>query len=304
MQATLARWLPPVVGPETITACVGLISDTHMPDRLAALPAAIFDVLHGVDLLLHGGDVGELYVLDQLSVIAPLVAVHGNDETADAKRELPYQQVIAIAGQRIVLTHAHYPDRAEELASRRDDAWRPKLERRSAFGHRAGAAVVVFGHTHIPMACQLDRVLLVNPGAIASGSHTWRQKRRTVALLFMRADRLPLVVHVDLAHPDRPFVPQIDWEAGFAAALGQVSESILAPDLEPDHQRLYAIARQAPGPSIGAIRRVAMRCWSGAQSYITRADLLAELEATPDLPPHVRAEFEALLQPRKDMVVE
>lgn len=296
MQATLARWLPANTEPETITACVGLIADTHMPDRLAELPPQIFEILRGVDLLLHAGDVGGLHVLDQLSAIAPLAAVHGNDETAEAQRELPYQQLIAIAGQRIVLTHAHYPDRAEELASRRDDSWRPKLERRLAFGHRAGAHIVVFGHTHIPMACQVDHMLLVNPGALAAGSHTWRQKRQTVALLFIRAGRLPLVVHVDLAAPDRPFVPQIDWEAGFAAALAQFGESILAPDLEPDHQRLYAIARQAFDPSIGAIRRVAMRCWSGEQPYITRADLLAELEATPDLPPHVYAEFEALLR--------
>src|SRR5258706_3402423 len=146
------------------------------------------------------------------------------------------------------------------------------------------------------MVCQMNSVVLVNPGAIASGSHTSRQKCRTVALLFMREDRPPLVVHVDLASPDRPFVPRTDWDGGFAAALGQFSESILAPDLEPDHQRLYAIVRQAPKPSISAIRRVAMRCWTGMQPYITRADLLAELDATPDLPSHVYAEFEVLLR--------
>jgi uncharacterized protein len=296
MHATLERWLPPDVGRDTIVASIGLISDTHMPDRLAELPPAIFDVLRGVDLLLHAGDVGELHVLDQLSAIAPVVAVHGNDETEEAQRELPYQQLIASAGRRIVLTHAHYPDRAEELTSRRNDTWRPKLERRMAFGHRAGAHIVVFGHTHVPMACQMDTVLLVNPGAIASGSHTWRQTCRTVALLFLREDRPPLVVHVDLARPERPFVPRIDWDAGFAAALGQFGESMLAPDLEPDEQRLYAIVRQAPKPSISAIRRVAMRCWAGTQPYITRADLLAELEAASELPPHVYAEFEALLR--------
>jgi putative phosphoesterase len=295
MHAALARWLPPDVGPETITACVGLIADTHMPDRLAELPRAIFDVLRGVDLLLHAGDVGELRVLDELSAIAPLVAVYGNDETAEAQRELPYQQLIAIAGRRIVLTHAHYPDRAEELDSRRDDTWGPKLARRAAFGRRADAAIVVFGHTHIPMTRQIDSVLLVNPGAIASGSLTWRQKRRTVALLFLRAEHPPLVVHIDLDHPDQPFVPQIDWQAGFAAALGQFSESILAPDLEPEREQLFAIAHLALAPSIGALRRVAMRCWAGTQPHITRADLLAELEATPDLPSHVLAEFRELL---------
>ena len=87
---------------------------------------------------LHAGDVGLLSTLDRLSVAAPVVAVHGNDERYDeAPRELPYQQVVAVAGQRIVLTHAHYPDLHEEMASRREDRWAPKLARRAAFGHRA-----------------------------------------------------------------------------------------------------------------------------------------------------------------------
>ena len=29
---------------------IGLVSDTHMPARCAALPPAVFDVLRGVDL--------------------------------------------------------------------------------------------------------------------------------------------------------------------------------------------------------------------------------------------------------------
>src|SRR5262245_5485989 len=128
------RFLPPELPAECVAARIGLVSDTHMPDRCAALPAALLDVLKGVDLLLHAGDVGELWVLDRLAAIAPVIAVHANDDTADAQRELPYQQVLAVAGQRIVLTHAHYPDRAQELESRRDDAWAPKLERRAAFG--------------------------------------------------------------------------------------------------------------------------------------------------------------------------
>jgi putative phosphoesterase len=117
-----------------------------MPERWAALPPALFAVLHGVDLLLHAGDVGELWVLDRLSTIAPVV-VHGNDDTEEAQRELPYQQIIAVAGQRILLCHCHYLAHAQEMDSRRDDAWTPKLDRRAALGQRAGAAVVVFGHT-------------------------------------------------------------------------------------------------------------------------------------------------------------
>src|SRR5262249_27446015 len=156
--------------------------DTHVPERCRTLPPAVFAALRGVDLVLHAGDVGELWVLDRLSALAPVVAVHGNDETAEARRELPYQQVIAVAGQRLLLSHAHYPDREEERASRRNDAWEPVLERRAAMGRRADARIMVFGHTHVPMACAQDGVLLVNPGAIASGNAITRQRVQTVAL--------------------------------------------------------------------------------------------------------------------------
>src|SRR5215468_1784844 len=94
------HYLPRGIPAESVVACIGLISDTHMPQRCAALPRTLADVFAGVDLILHAGDLGELWVLDLLSQFAPLVAVHGNDETADAQRELPYQQVITVGGQR------------------------------------------------------------------------------------------------------------------------------------------------------------------------------------------------------------
>jgi putative phosphoesterase len=270
-----------------------------MPDRCAALPPALFDALKGVDLLLHAGDVGELWVLDQLCALAPVVAVHGNDDTADAKHELPYQQVMAVAGQRLMLTHAHYPDRAQELESRRDDAWGPKLERRAAFGRRAGASIVVFGHTHVPMARRHDGILLVNPGAIASPNYVTRQALRSVALLFIRDDGAPFVAHVDLATPDRVFEPQVDWAAGFRAALDQCSESILAPGLADDIDYLEEHIRPLlPASALGELRdiwrRVSQRCWSGERAAITRENLLAELRAA-HLPGDARMRIEDVL---------
>ncbi len=212
------RYLPPELPENRIAARIGLISDTHMPARCAALPVAVFDVLHGVDLLLHAGDVGELWVLDRLSAIAPVIAVHGNDETAEVQRELPYQQLIIAGGVRILLTHGHHPDRAQEMEFRKDDRWSPKLARRAAMGRQAGARVVVFGHIHIPLTDEQGGILLINPGAIAAPNPTVRQRIQTVAILFIRDDGAPFVTHVNLAHPDRPFAPHIDWQAGFRAA--------------------------------------------------------------------------------------
>src|SRR5207248_7128523 len=129
-----------------------------------SLPAVVLDIFCGVDLILHVGDVGELSLLDQLSAVAPVVAVHGNDERfEEAHRALPYQQVVPAAGQRIVLTHAHYLDAAEEMESRTVDAWAPKLDRRASFGHRAGAQIVVYGHSHVPTDVEHRGVRLINP---------------------------------------------------------------------------------------------------------------------------------------------
>ncbi|HEU5318988.1 MAG TPA: metallophosphoesterase family protein [Chloroflexota bacterium] len=210
-----------------VAACLGLISDTHYGDRLDALPAVVHDIFRDVDLILHAGDVGRLQLLDELGRTAPVVAVHGNDEIfPETQRELPYQQLLHFAGQRIVLTHAHHPDQAQEMESRKDDAWTAKLARRAAFGHRAGASIVVYGHTHIPTDVLHDGVRLVNPGALASGNHKMRQARRTVALLHLHQNGGASVVHVDLASPDRPFTFHIDWPAGFRTAMLQFQEPL------------------------------------------------------------------------------
>ena len=300
------RYLAPDLRPSRILARIGLISDTHMPERLAELPTALAEALGGVDLILHAGDVGELSVLDRLSRIAPVVAVHGNDDTHEAQRELPYRQVVTVAGTRILLYHSHNPDRSKELAQRRDDAdaWGPKLARISEVGRRAGASVVVFGHTHIPMAHPHDGVLLVNPGAIASPNATTRQLIRTVALLYLLEQASPIVAHVDLADSQRAFVPRIRWDEGFGAALDSVNESILDPDLAADWELFESLARSTSrDPETfaalkRALLRAAHRCWSGERRAITRDDLGTELGGEVGLPEPIRGQFLAALDRR------
>ena len=97
-----------------------------MPERLAKLPESLATVFADVDFILHAGDVGELWVLDEISQIAPVIAVFGNDESEDAQRELPRQQVVTVSGTRIFLWHSHFLDRMEEMASRKGDNFYPK----------------------------------------------------------------------------------------------------------------------------------------------------------------------------------
>jgi putative phosphoesterase len=303
---TLARdrLRPPDVPAARVTACLGLIADTHMGDRGRELPAALFDQFRGVDLILHAGDVGLLTTLTQLSALAPVVAVHGNDERfEETPRELPYQQLVGVAGHRIVLTHGHNPDLSQEAEARRDDRWEPKLARRAAFGHRAGARIVVYGHTHVPTHVEYDGVWLINPGATASGGLDTRMRHHTVALLYLRDDGVPFSVHVDLDHPERPFAPWSDWAAGFKAARDAFEASILAPELAEDYFLLRGLVTTLDRPVLeavrAAVRTVAYRCWDGHQSEITRAELVAALKQSPTLPEEVRRQALDLLTARQ-----
>lgn len=291
--------LPPDLPVGRIVRRIGLVADTHMPKRCVAWPPAIFDVLGGVDLILHAGDVGELWVLDQLSAIAPVIAVQGNDESAESRRALPESQVIVVGGVRIVLTHGHLPDRMQEVISRADERWGPKLDHWAALGTRAGAPIVVFGHIHIPLVKRHNGILLVNPGAIAMGSAVTRQTHQTVALLYLRDDGRPFVVHVNLAQPDKPFAPQIDWDADFSAALAQFSAPILTPEmvilLPVLRERIWALPVVEQDPAWALWRGLASRCWSGERAAITRDDLLAALRVDVALSPVARAALTAVL---------
>ncbi len=91
---------------------LGVLSDTHIPHRLAALPPAVPEIFRAatVSLILHAGDVDEPDVLDALSAVAPVIAVRGNVHLASRSRSsshLPYAVHLEVMGQRIVLTHGH-----------------------------------------------------------------------------------------------------------------------------------------------------------------------------------------------------
>jgi hypothetical protein len=84
---------------------LGIVADTHVPQRLAQLPDRLADALRGVDLILHAGDITSRQVLIDLEKIAPVQAVAGNADLVG--HGLPLTRVIDIAGRRIGLVHGH-----------------------------------------------------------------------------------------------------------------------------------------------------------------------------------------------------
>lgn len=122
---------------------IGLISDTH-----GLVRPAVHDALRGVELILHAGDVGGDEVLDELALIAPVHAVHGNTDDP-ANPRLPASIDIVVGGLRIHVSHGHelgVPQPARLLA-------------------RYAAEVIVYGHTHRQLIMRAEGRLVVNPGA-------------------------------------------------------------------------------------------------------------------------------------------
>jgi uncharacterized protein len=81
-------------------ASIGLISDTHGLLRPEALVA-----LRGSDLIIHAGDVGKPEIIEQLRVLAPVVAVRGNIDKGDWASQLPLTAVVEAGSALIYVLH-------------------------------------------------------------------------------------------------------------------------------------------------------------------------------------------------------
>jgi len=144
---------------------IGLISDTHIPEACDRLPAAVFDALRGVDLVMHAGDVYVNQVLDELTAIAPVIAAIGNgDEGLDGHRfkldadddRVKMAHLVEIEGVRIGLAHAlPTPDETSERV------FQNAMQR-----HFGGPVdVLVMGHSHLEGVTRFGATLVVNPGS-------------------------------------------------------------------------------------------------------------------------------------------
>jgi putative phosphoesterase len=122
---------------------IGLISDTH-----GLVRAQVHTALTGVELILHAGDVGGDEILDELALIAPVVAVYGNtDAPGDPRLSAAIERTVG--GVRIHVSHGH------EVGS-------PTPAR---LLERYAADVIVYGHTHRQLVSRVGERLVVNPGA-------------------------------------------------------------------------------------------------------------------------------------------
>jgi putative phosphoesterase len=135
---------------------IGVLSDTHVPTIVPALPPVIYDIFKGVDLILHAGDIVDLSVLDDLGAIAPVEAVAGNVDGFEVHARLPQKKVLALGKFTAGLIHGKY-----------------KLDVQQAMIRKEFNAVdlIVYGHSHHAFWGVVDGVYFLNPGSPTDKRH-------------------------------------------------------------------------------------------------------------------------------------
>jgi hypothetical protein len=119
---------------------IGLISDTHGLLRPAAVAA-----FHGVERIIHAGDIDTPGVLQALRTLAPVTAVRGNVDRGPWASDLPTTATLTIEQVSIYVLHS--------------------LQDLDLVPEMAGFRVVVSGHSHRPAIQERNGVLYVNPGS-------------------------------------------------------------------------------------------------------------------------------------------
>ena len=147
---------------------IGLISDTHITEKRGKLSKQVLDSFKGVDLILHAGDITTPDVLDTLNLIAPTIAVEGNNDRK-GKLDLNPIESVEIDDLKIVLVHG------DKLPSNKIDELKiiltysnipkGKIERYYAFAQKHNADILISGHTHKPHFEKVENTLLINPGS-------------------------------------------------------------------------------------------------------------------------------------------
>lgn len=132
---------------------IGVISDTHIPDRASDIPQEILEDFKNVDMVIHVGDLVELSVIKQLKTVCNnVIAVWGNMDSLEARDKLHEKEIIKVGKYKIGVMHGiGHPGRLIELLM--DKFKDDKVD------------IIIFGHSHLPLNEKRGEILFFNPGS-------------------------------------------------------------------------------------------------------------------------------------------
>ena len=108
---------------------IAVISDTH-----GLLRPEVIQIVVGCDAIIHGGDINNQKILDQLSALAPLYVVRGNNDKESITIQIEDCVLFVVHNKKFVPSVLHDID------------------------------VVIFGHSHKYAEQMIDGRLWLNPG--------------------------------------------------------------------------------------------------------------------------------------------
>jgi hypothetical protein len=142
---------------------IGLLSDTH-----GWLDPEVFEHFASCDEIWHAGDIGNLKVLEQLASFKPLIAVYGNIDGQEIRKEVPSMVRLRRGDVDIFMTHiGGAPGRLSLPIRSLIEQQRPDL--------------FICGHSHILKIVRdplFHPMIHLNPGA--SGKHGFHTIRTIV----------------------------------------------------------------------------------------------------------------------------
>ncbi len=146
---------------------IGVLSDTHLKGPHPEFKKVIEFHFRDVEKILHAGDFVDWSIVEYLTSQKELIAVCGNMDPLEIRKEVPQETRFALAGCRIGI--AHPADGGSPLGIQN--------RVRNRFEH---VDLIVYGHTHNAKTELKGEVLFVNPG---SAMGVWPARTKTFAII-------------------------------------------------------------------------------------------------------------------------
>jgi len=141
---------------------IGVIADTHIPEKADRIPQKILKDFKNVDIIVHAGDLGDISVLDELNSACKTVkAVWGNMDPPAVRCRLPDRQIFKAGNYKIGVMHGYGPPKG-------------LLKFLSCAFSGEKLDIIIFGHSHEAFNENIEGVLFFNPGSAtdqASAEH-------------------------------------------------------------------------------------------------------------------------------------
>ena len=220
---------------ETVMHKIGIISDTH-----GLLRPEAAEILKGCDVILHGGDINSLKILNALEQIAPVHVVRGNNDKEWAKG-LPETLSVSLYGIHFFMVHnkKYIPKDKDSLKD---------------------VDIIIYGHSHKYEERYEDGRLYLNPGSCGPRRFT---QPITFAVLEVGEDRFYQVKKMEIAHPEA------ERGSGGGRISRRKADGTESACLKPDGAKMdnagsagaekVTLEQEIASPDIGRIVRAVMR---------------------------------------------